>query len=98
MQVPMGVLRRAKLDHARSTRKAWDFRSVHTHCLRVIKARLNQPTRANNDWSIETPIRCSCRLCTTLTHYLSAPDKVRFEWPLAKDQRAHAGFPVIGPP
>ena len=60
------------------------------------KARLNQPMRANNDWSIETPIRCACRLCTTLPHYLSAPDKVRFEWPLAKDQRAHVHRTIDG--
>jgi hypothetical protein len=57
--------------------------------LQVINTRLNQPTRAPDDWSIETPIRCSCRLCTTLTQYLRASDKVRLEWPLAKDQRAH---------
>jgi hypothetical protein len=89
VQVPMGVLRRAKQDHARTTRKTWDFRSVHAHCWRVINARLNQPNRANNDWSIQTPIRCSCRLCAALTQFLSAADKVHFEWPLAKDQRAH---------
>jgi hypothetical protein len=89
VQVSMGVLRRAKQDHARTARKTWDFRSVHAHCSRVINARMNQPTRANNDWSIQTPIRCSCRLCATLSQYLRAPDKVRLEWPLAKDQRAH---------
>ena len=85
----MGVLRRAKQDHARTTRKTWDFRSVHARCVHVINARLNQPNRAPDDWSIETPIRCSCRLCATLTQYLRASDKVRLEWPLAKDQRAH---------
>jgi hypothetical protein len=85
----MGVLRRAKQDYARTTRKTWDFRSVHMHCSRVINARMNQPTRASNDWSIQTPIRCSCRQCATLTQYLRASDKVRLEWPLTKDQRAH---------
>jgi hypothetical protein len=89
LQVPMGVLRRAKQDYARTTRKTWDFRSVHMHCSRVINARMNQPTRASNDWSIQTPIRCSCRQCATLTQYLRASDKVRLEWPLTKDQRAH---------
>jgi hypothetical protein len=89
LQVPMGVLRRAKRDHAPTTRKTWDFRSVHMHCSRVINARMKQPTRANNDWSIQTPIRCSCRQCATLTQFLRASDKVRLEWPLARDQRAH---------
>ena len=96
VQVPMGVLRRAQQDHARTTRKTWNFRSVHEHCSRVITARLNQPTRANNNWSIETPLRCSCRLCAKLMEYLSAPHKVRFEWPLAKDQRAHIHRAIDG--
>ena len=96
LQVPMGVLRRAKQEHARSTRKTWDFRSVHTHCWRVIKARMNQPVRATNDWSIQTPIRCSCRLCATLMKYLRASDKVRLEWPLAKDQRSHIHQTIDG--
>jgi hypothetical protein len=96
LEVPMGVLRRAKQDHARTTRKTWDFRSVHAHCLRVINARVNLPTRANNDWSIQTAIRCSCHLCATLTQYLHAPDKVRLEWPLAKDQRAHIHRAIDG--
>lgn len=96
VQVPMGVLRRAKQDHALTTRKTWDFRSVHTHCVHVIHARLNQPTRAHNDWSIGMPIRCSCSLCTTLKQYLRASDKVRVEWPLAKDQRAHVHRTIDG--
>jgi hypothetical protein len=96
VQVPVGVLRRAKLDHARTTRKTWDFRSLHAHCWRVINGRLNQAPRANDDWSIQTPIRCSCRLCATLAQYLRAPDKVRLEWPLAKDQRAHIHRAIDG--
>ena len=96
VEVPMDVLRRAKQDHARTTRKTWDFRSVHTHCSRVISARLNQPARANNDWSIQTSLRCSCRLCATLTQHLRASDKVRLEWPLAKDQRAHIHQAIDG--
>jgi hypothetical protein len=96
VQVPMGVLRRAKQDHARMTRKTWDFRSVHAHCVQGINARMNQPIRANNDWSIDTPIRCSCRLCATLTQYLRAADKVRLEWLLAKDQRAHIHRAIDG--
>jgi hypothetical protein len=95
-QVPIGVLRRAKQDHARTTRKIWDLRSVHAHCLQVINVRMNQPMRANNDWSIDTPIRCSCRLCATLTQYLRASDKARLEWPLAKDQRAHIHRAIDG--
>src|SRR5260370_40541405 len=47
------------------------------------------PPRAEDDWSITASVRCSCKLCTTLTDYLRASDRVRFEWPLAQTQRAH---------
>jgi hypothetical protein len=57
---------------------------------------MNQPVRATNDWSIQTPIRCSCRLCATLMKYLRASDKVRVEWPLAKDQRSHIHQTIDG--
>jgi hypothetical protein len=50
---------------------------------------LNTPARTEDDWSITTHVRCSCTLCATLTRFLRAPDKVRFEWPLAKPHRAH---------
>jgi hypothetical protein len=89
VQVPIGLLRSAKEHHAPSTLGNWGLRPVHAYCSQAITARLNKPRRANNDWSIQTPIRCSCRLCETLTQYLRAPDKVRCEWPLAKDQRLH---------
>jgi hypothetical protein len=89
IQVPMGVLRSARERDASSTLKNWGLGRVHAHCTQVITARLNRPARAGNDWSIPTRIRCACRLCETLTQYLRAPDKVRYEWPLAKDQRSH---------
>jgi len=47
------------------------------------------PPRTKDDWSITMSVRCSCQLCATLTRYLRASDRVRFEWPLAKTQRAH---------
>ncbi len=89
VQVPIGVLRSAREYHLPSTLKDWALSPVHAHCSQVITARLNRPARANNDWSMQTRIRCACPLCETLTQYLRAPDKVKFEWPLVKDQRSH---------
>ncbi len=89
VQVPIGVLRSAREHHPPNTLKNWGLSPVHARCSQVITARLNKPARANNDWSIQTRIRCACPLCEILTQYLRAPDKVRFEWLLAKDQRLH---------
>ncbi len=89
VQVPIGLLRNAKEHHAPTTLKNWGLPPVHAHCLQVVTARLNEPARASADWSIRTLIRCSCRLCETLTQFLRASDKVRYEWKLAKDHRSH---------
>ena len=89
VQVPIGLLRNAKAHHAPSTLRNWGLRSVHAHCLQAITVRLAMPMRADNDWSIQTQIRCSCRLCESLTLYLRAANEVRFEWRLAKDLRSH---------
>jgi len=89
VQVPIGVLRSAREHDAPSTLKNGGLSRVHAHCTQVVTARLNRPARAGNDWSIQARVRCACPLCETLTQYLRAPDKVRFEWPLVKDQRLH---------
>jgi hypothetical protein len=89
LQVPIGLLRNAKEHHGPSTLRNWGLRPVHARCLQTVTARLNEPTRASTDWSIRTLIRCSCRLCETLTQFLRASDKVRCEWKLAKDHRSH---------
>jgi hypothetical protein len=89
VQVPIGVLRSAREHHRPSTLKSWGLRPVHAHCIQVMTDRLNRPARTNTDWSIQTPIRCACPLCQTLTQFLRAKDKVRLEWPLVKNQRFH---------
>jgi hypothetical protein len=47
------------------------------------------PIREKDNWSIAAPRRCTCKLCGTLAGFLVAPDRLRFEWPLASGQRAH---------
>jgi hypothetical protein len=96
VQIPIGLLRNAREHHAPSTLRNWGLRPVHAYCSQAITARLNMPTRANDDWSIQAVVRCSCRLCETLTQYLRAPDKIRCEWPLAKDQRSHIHRTIDG--
>ena len=65
------------------------MKPVHAHCVSDLTTRLRAPARAKDNWSIPAPDRCRCTLCGTLARFLLAPDQVRFEWPLAKDQRAH---------
>ena len=62
---------------------------LHTHCMQDLNKRLAAPMRADGDWSVATPVRCSCKLCAILGGYLRARDQVRFEWPLAKPERHH---------
>ncbi len=89
MQARLRVLRAAHQRHQPQALRALELKPVHASCRQEIATRLEAPARAKDDWSITTPIRCSCRLCGTLVQYLRTPDKVRLEWPLAKEQRAH---------
>jgi len=88
-QLSLGVLK-AAYDHCRAdVLPQLALKTVHAWCLQSLAERLNKPARAEDDWSITTSVRCSCKLCATLTRYLRAADQRRFEWPLAKDGRAH---------
>jgi hypothetical protein len=89
VELAIGLLRNAREHHAPSTLRDWGLRPVHAYCSQAITTRLNTPMRAANDWSILALVRCSCRLCVTLTQFLRASDKVRCEWKLAKDHRSH---------
>jgi hypothetical protein len=62
---------------------------VHARCMKDVTARLAQPARGHDDWSIKVPLRCRCELCLILSRFLAAADKTRLEWPLAKEKRAH---------
>ncbi len=89
VHVPLGVLEAAH-EHGRSAvLRGLGLKPVHTHCMQDFNTRLGTPVRQNDDWSIATSLRCSCKLCATLVRYLRSQDKVRFEWPLAKSGRAH---------
>jgi len=62
---------------------------VVSHCSATLEARLARPARADDDWAIELPEGCGCELCGELRAFLRHRTQTRFEWPLAKDRRAH---------
>ncbi|HVA44142.1 MAG TPA: hypothetical protein VNF50_11730, partial [Acidimicrobiales bacterium] len=55
----------------------------------VLEERVRRPARARDDWSIQLPAGCGCELCKSLAGFLADPSRTAFEWPLAKDRRAH---------
>lgn len=62
---------------------------IRAHARSVLEACLATPARAKDDWSIAAPSTCGCGLCAELASFLTAPEVVQLEWPLAKDKRAH---------
>jgi hypothetical protein len=63
--------------------------TVGQHCIRLLEARLAQPVRSDDDWSIALPEGCRCELCRTLGAFLADPGQTRLEWPIAKGRRQH---------
>jgi hypothetical protein len=89
VRVSAHLLRTAHENYTRDALPGFGLKPVHTLCVSDLAARLRAPARPNDNWSIPPPDRCRCKLCGTLARFLLAPDQVRFEWPLAKEQRAH---------
>lgn len=78
----------AMLRHAHKTRepaalKALQLGLLHKHSVSCLNIALSTPMRDSNDWSITPPLRSSKELIA----FLSAPDRIRLEWPLAKQGR-----------
>lgn len=80
---------RAAASMAPESRLALSVGALERHCARLLERRLSVPARADDDWSIALPGGCRCQLCRTLAGFLAAPDRRRFEWPLAKEGRRH---------
>lgn len=92
LQLPLALLRAARGRSEAVPRDTWrglGLASLQEHLARALKARLARPRRADDDWSILTPIGCNCELCATLKRFLHAPRDQRFEWPLAEQRRRH---------
>lgn len=89
VRVSAHLLRTAYESYTRDALPGLGLKPVHTHCVWDLTTRLRAPARPKDNWSIPAPDRCRCKLCGTLARFLLALDQIRFEWPLAKEQRAH---------
>lgn len=87
VHLQLGLLR-AAYEHRRAGALS-ALEKVHARCVKDVTARLAEPPRGHNDWSIRIPLRCRCEICVILSRFLAAADKTRLEWPLAKEKRAH---------
>ena len=73
----------------RDTRERLALRPLRELCGESLAGWLRTPPRPPGDWSIATSLDCACGRCRTLNAFLMAPIRKTFEWPLAKDDRAH---------
>lgn len=64
------------------------FDALAADCAARLRARLAQPQRAADDWSIPLD-GCRCDLCGTLRAFLADPARRTLDWPLATDSRRH---------
>lgn len=85
----IGALRAGARSAAPERHEAAGLDAIRRHCIRLLEARLAAPAREPDDWSIALVDLCGCELCRTLGEFLAAPDRQRFEWPLAKPGRKH---------
>ena len=61
-----------------------------------LTARLAEPARSADDWSLTLPAGCGCRHCETLGSFLADHTRRTLDWPLAKDGRSHVHRRIEG--
>jgi 2OG-Fe(II) oxygenase superfamily len=86
VNVLMALLRAAPKRDA-DLRRA--LRPLHALCTESLTAWLSAPRRDPRDWSIPAELGCRCERCSKLHAFLIAREWRVFEWPLAKEHRAH---------
>jgi hypothetical protein len=64
--------------------------ALRANVVEALRARLEPPPRAENDWSLTLPPGCCCELCAEFGSFLADADRAHFEWPLNKERR-HRG-------
>lgn len=62
---------------------------AHELCTESLSAWLSAPAREPGDWSIHAELGCRCERCRKFHAFLAARERSVFEWPLAKEDRAH---------
>ncbi len=63
--------------------------ALATHWAGRLRARLERPGRAEQDWSIEAGPGCGCQDCEQLGRFLGDPALRKLEWPLPEQRRRH---------
>jgi hypothetical protein len=64
------------------------------HCTTALTAA--GPAREPDDWSLDPPMICSCKLCDTLGRFLADRQLKSLKWPLAKEGRRHVHGQIDG--
>jgi hypothetical protein len=85
----VGVLRLAVKRHGPNAMSQLGLGGLADQCAASLGALLAAPPRSEVDWSIASPKTCNCQLCKTLETFLVDGGRIRMEWPLAKERRAH---------
>ena len=90
------LLRTAHGSHAGEALARLGLAGLRQHCAAALRRRLDEPPRAQDDWSILTRLACSCELCEALTQFLRDGARKGMEWPLAKQNRTHVHREIDG--
>lgn len=85
----VAMLRMAHDEGPRDHLQRLGLSMLYARCVESLGAWLRQPVRGADDWSVRVSFPCTCRLCGVLGEFLRDPSRQGFEWPLAKDHRAH---------
>lgn len=89
VQCLVPALRESRQHYAPAQIMTLGLSALYHYCVTGLKASLAAPPRHAEDWSIVPPGTCTCALCGELARFLRDRNRVRYEWPLAKDGRRH---------
>jgi 2OG-Fe(II) oxygenase superfamily len=83
------LLRKSKGADPNHPSGALDLAELHAYATRSLAAKVAQPGRAEEDWSLAPCGACSCDLCKVLNKFLRDAKQVMHRWPLSQDRRQH---------
>ncbi len=86
-------LLRACAAHAGALRNHMAGSALRRACTEQLEGIARRAPRTPDDWSIETPLRCSCADCAVLTRFLRS-DRADLDWPLPQDRRQHVHIQI----
>ncbi len=65
------------------------YKPLHDYTLRKVENELKHGLRSPLDWSITTPLLCSCPYCACAAEFLTCQTESKKIWPLAERHRRH---------